>query len=35
MVEKKNFDDLLKSIVITFIFLCSISAVYFEGKIAY
>ena len=35
MVEKKNFDDLLKSIVITFIFLCSISAANFEGKIGY
>ena len=35
MVEKKNFDDLFKSVVITFIFLCSISAVYFEGKVAY
>ena len=35
MVLKKNFDDLLHSIVIPYIFLCSVGTVDFEGKIVH
>ena len=35
MGEKDNFDDLLQSILIPYILLCSIGTVHSEGKVVY